>query len=199
MRTFADQAAIAIENVRLFNETKESLEQQTATSEILRILAASPSDLTPVLDAIAESTARFCGAENVTVVLVEDGMINPKTTAGDIRWRVAPYPLDRTSVSGRSIVDKRTVHVADLLASENEYPRGYATAKEPGPRSALSAPPIRRGRAIGGLLLDPRPRDPRAARAPDRRRPRRSGVHAPRGRRARWLPRGPCGAPATRR
>src|SRR5205814_1358807 len=130
--TFAAQAVIAIENVRLFNETKEALERQTATSEILRILAASPSDLTPVLDAIAESTARFCGAESVTVVLVEDGMLNPRTAAGEIKWHRPPYPLDRTTVSGRSIVDQRTIQVADLQASADEYPLGYTTARELG-------------------------------------------------------------------
>ena len=153
VEAFAAQAAVAMENARLFAETKEALEQQTATSEILRILAASPSDLTPVLDAIAESTARFCGAENVTVALVEDGLLNARTTVGDIRWRIPPYPVDRDTVSGRSIVDRRVLQVADLLEHEDEYPRGSATARELGHRTVLSAPLIRDGVAIGALLL----------------------------------------------
>src|SRR5262249_5074849 len=78
LETFADQAVIAIENVRLFQELKESLEQQTATSEILGVIAGSPTELQPVLDAIAQSAARVCGIDDVVLRLHEGTMMVPR-------------------------------------------------------------------------------------------------------------------------
>ena len=69
LETFADQAVIAIENVRLFRELKESLEQQTATSEILGVIASSPTDVQPVLDVLAENAARVCGSYDAVIRL----------------------------------------------------------------------------------------------------------------------------------
>src|SRR5262249_23348208 len=74
LETFASQAVIAIENVRLFQELKDSLEQQTATSEILGVIASSPTDIQPVLDTIAESAARICGADDAFIRLVEGNL-----------------------------------------------------------------------------------------------------------------------------
>src|SRR5262249_47746907 len=71
LETFSHQADIAIENGRLFQEHKESLEQQTATSEILSVIASSPTDIQPVLDTIAQSAAQVCGSDDATIRLIE--------------------------------------------------------------------------------------------------------------------------------
>ena len=146
LKTFADQAVIAIENVRLFQESQsrnrdltESLEQQTATSEILGVIASSPTDLQPVLNAVAESAARLCDAPGAVIRRVD----------GNVMRRVAafgPYPqgligeettIDRGRLSGRAIIDKQTIHVHDLgVEVENEYPGDKQISQTAGTRTA---------------------------------------------------------------
>ena len=77
LKTFADQAVIAIENVRLFQELKESLEQQTATSEILGVIASSPTDMQPVLDVVAENAARLCDATDAVIHRIDGDNLRP--------------------------------------------------------------------------------------------------------------------------
>src|SRR5262249_23473551 len=113
VETFADQAVIAIENVRLFDEVQartreltESLEQQTAISDILAVISSWPSDVTPVFQSVAEHAARICEAQFVDVVIVEDGMMRIGATIGEIGGhlrRGEAVKLDRTTVMGRSI------------------------------------------------------------------------------------------------
>jgi GAF domain-containing protein/sensor histidine kinase YesM len=155
LRTFADQAVIAIENVRLFNETKESLEQQTAISEILRVISSSPGDVQPVLRAVAERAARICEAKFADIILVDGQAMRVAAAIGDLgRPRSGEtVPLDRTTVMGRSIVDRTPVHIADLLASGEEFPLGRKLALEYGHRTILAVPLLREAKALGTMLL----------------------------------------------
>ena len=85
LQTFADQAVIAIENVRLFNETKEALEQQTATAEILRVIASSPTDLLPVMEAVVENATRVCGATDSSTSASKVGILRLVARHGSLR------------------------------------------------------------------------------------------------------------------
>ncbi len=155
LRTFADQAVIAIENVRLFNETKESLEQQTAISEILRVISSSPGDVQPVLQAVAERAARICEAKFADIILVDGPALRVAAAIGDLGRPQSSetVPLDRTTVMGRSIVDRTAVHIADLLASGEEFPLGRKLAIEYGHRTILAVPLLRDAKALGTMLL----------------------------------------------
>jgi len=161
--TFADQAAIAIENVRLFAELQEknlalthahaqvteALEQQTATGQILGVIAASPTDVQPVFDTIARSTARLCEASNVMVFRVDGDILrlgahHGSLPAGDVR-------LHRDTVSGRAVLDRQVIHLADAQAEVHEFPEGSALARGRGIRTSLSVPLVREGIAIGNI------------------------------------------------
>src|SRR5262249_31007818 len=119
LETFADQAVIAIENVRLFQELKESLEQQTATSEILGVIASSPTDVQPVLEAVAANAARFGEPKDAKIYRVEGDVVRKVASYGAVSPVLAvgdTQPISRSLVTGRAILDRRTVHVEDLAA-----------------------------------------------------------------------------------
>jgi len=158
LRTFADQAAIAIENVRLFNETKEALERQTATSEILRVISSSPTDTRPVFDAIAKSCMRLFGGNNVAVVTIGAGAIELAAFAGTAGVeareqfeKLFPLPLTEGSVSGRALLRGEVVHVPDIEADPGLSPLAKHAARAMGSRNTLSAPMLREGKAIGAI------------------------------------------------
>jgi GAF domain-containing protein len=156
LETFADQASIAIENVRLFNETKEALERQTATGEILRVIASSPTEVQPVLDAIAESAARVCGATDAHVYRVDGDVLKQWAHFGPIPGLdpEESLPLTRGSVIGRSIVDRRAIHTKDAAELDAaEYPISVRLQERWGYRTALSVPLVRDGVGIGGIAI----------------------------------------------
>jgi two-component system, NtrC family, sensor kinase len=165
LKTFADQAVIAIENVRLFKELgvrnrdlTETLEQQTATSEILRAIAASPTDLQPMLDAIAENAARVCGAADGVVHLVEGDELPLVAHYGSIGAEITPlghrFPRNRDSVVGRTVIDGQTVHVEDVEATDKgEFPLSKEIGRQTGQRTVLGTPLLREGTVIGALLI----------------------------------------------
>jgi GAF domain-containing protein len=155
LKTFADQAVIAIENVRLFQELKEALEQQTATSEILGIIASSPTDIQPVLDAIAESAARVCNANDASIRLAEGNMLRLAAHHGPIpMFAASELPIDRDSVAGRALVECQRIQIDDLLSvAATEFPRTQASSEQEGNRTVLAVPLMREDVPIGTIII----------------------------------------------
>src|SRR4029450_5119803 len=155
LETFADQAVIAIEHVRLFQELKESLEHQTATSEILGVIASSPTDLQPVLDTIAENAARVCGSYDAVIRLVEGNILRMAAHHGPTEPGFGlEQPLTRSTIGGRAVIDRQTIHIHDLLAeSETEFAASIKNAQRLGHRTFLATPLLREGSPIGVILI----------------------------------------------
>src|SRR5262249_5740009 len=158
LETFADQAVIAIENVRLFKELEErnrdlteALEQQTATSEILRVIASSPTDIQPVFDSIARSAARLCEAFDVMVLRVDGKVLRLVAHHGPIP--AGDVPLHPRTLGGRTVIDRRLLHIRDLQTEVDEFPEGSALARERGHRTTLSVPLLRENVAIGNIQV----------------------------------------------
>ncbi|HET9823286.1 MAG TPA: GAF domain-containing protein [Burkholderiaceae bacterium] len=157
LATFADQAVIAIQNARLFNDTKQALERQTATADILKVIAASPADVQPVLDAVAERASVLCHADGGRIWLVAGGVLRAMTNYGPAyaeRSSDETLPLDASSIGGRAAVEGLTVHVEDACqAAESQYPGIRELQARYGFRTVLAVPLMRDGAAIGVLTL----------------------------------------------
>jgi signal transduction histidine kinase/HAMP domain-containing protein len=156
VETFARQAAIAIDNVRLFNETKEGLEQQTAISDILRVISSSPSDVTPVLNTIADRALNLCGASAASIYLTDGKSLRHVASKGespDEEAATAVLPLSRDSISGRSVLERKTIHIHDILEVASEYPFGAEISRRVGNRTLLATPLYREGQPFGTILL----------------------------------------------
>jgi GAF domain-containing protein len=162
LKTFADQAVIAIENVRLFNELEarnaalsEALEQQTATSEILRVISATQVDPQPVFDAIVRSAVRLCDAQHSLIFRFDGSSLLPVaqhavSPSFEKYWREHPLPPGRGSIAGRSVADRRTVHVHDVLA-EPGYEHREAQ-KLQSYRTVLAVPMVRDHQVAGVIV-----------------------------------------------
>jgi signal transduction histidine kinase len=151
LETFARQAVIAIENVRLFNDLREALERQTATAEVLRIISGSPTEIQPVLDAIAEKAARVCGATDAVIRLIEGDQDRLAAHYGSIPIGGPQRAfIDRRSVSAEAIRQRRTVHVPDFLAEADRFPDLRIAGDS---RTFLATPLLREGVAIGVISI----------------------------------------------
>jgi GAF domain-containing protein len=142
------------ERKRLEKALADSLEQQTATSEILRVISSSPTDIRPVLDALVKSATRFCGASDAEIYHLDGDHLKAAAHHGPI-----PAPMGRLipvvqgTVAGRAVLERRIVHVPDLLAEAKEFPVGSALAREFGYRGGLAVPLLREGTAVGTINL----------------------------------------------
>jgi GAF domain-containing protein len=161
LQTFADQAVIAIENVRLFKELEvrnrdltEALEQQTATSEILRVISRSPTDVEPVFNALVTSAAQLCGAYDAALFRLVEDRLHLAAHYGPLGARTGlTVSATRGTAGGRSVLDRRPVHVKDIQAEGQEFPEGSSWAREFGHRTIVSVPLLRESETLGVIQL----------------------------------------------
>jgi signal transduction histidine kinase len=162
LETFADQAVIAIENVRLFQELEvrnrdltETLEQQTATAQILEVISSSPTDIRPVMAAMVESAARLCDAQNAQIFQIDGGLMRLVARHGPVKSSLEAgeaRPVTRGSVSGRVALERQTLRVDDPRPNlDVEYPDIADAVRRQGIVSTVGVPLLREGVAIGAI------------------------------------------------
>ena len=155
LKTFADQAVIAIQNARLFNETTEALERQTATAEVLKVIAQSPDDVQPVFDTIVRLAQELGGSFGAWAFLFDGELIRPVAHCGTMvdRFRNVmtqdPWPATRATISGRVLLEQRTIVIEDL----KQDPEWVERLPDNPSRRIIGVPLMRDGKAIGCLNL----------------------------------------------
>src|SRR5204863_144664 len=143
LQTFSDQAVIAIGNVRLFEEVQaktrdlsEALTYQTGSANILRVIASSPTDVAPVLDAVVKSACELCGAYDAMVRLRNGDMLEFSAHHGPIPVTQLSLPIDRDGPAGLAVLDQKPVHVHDVLSAEGDrFPDSQERARRFGHRT----------------------------------------------------------------
>jgi signal transduction histidine kinase len=134
-------------------ELQESLEYQTATSEVLNVISRSPSQIAPVLETVVRTAADLCEAYDALIFLRDGDWLRLTAHYGAMPIRISGWQVSPTWVTGRAVIEKRPVHVEDLQAAANEFPDGHDMALQSGHRTVLSCPLLRQDEAIGAIVL----------------------------------------------
>jgi GAF domain-containing protein len=155
LQNFAAQAVIAIENTRLLNELRESLQQQTATADVLKVISSSPGELEPVFDAILKNATEICDAKFGQIFSYDDGLIQKvahvNVPPALVAWddRMGHHPPVPDGPAERVIRGKHVVHIADISCELNEHP----AARLGGAKALLAVPMIKEDKLVGILVI----------------------------------------------